>query len=254
MSKTAVVWSCGHASPDVDNVRFTWLSKFIEDIKPDYTVDLGDGADMKSLNTYDTRYPQALVSASYEQDIESYNESQDILWSHYRTKHKKRPFRIGFEGNHEYRIKKAILHDPRLEGAKHGISFSHLGTSNWFDSYHEYQHSAPSIATYDGVDFAHYFSGGNYGTALSGKHHALSLLTQRMNSAICGHSHRRNVYFQDNAKKIGLVVGCYKGKDEGWAGQSNSEWWRGVVVLRNLENGYFDPQFVSMSALEKEYG
>lgn len=101
MTKTCIVWSCGHADPDVSNERFSWLGDLIEDIKPDYTVDLGDGADMRSLNSYDTRYPQAIVSQNYEKDIESYNESQDRLWSRYKVSKKKRPYRFGFEGNHE---------------------------------------------------------------------------------------------------------------------------------------------------------
>ena len=73
--KTAVVLTCAHADPEASNERFTWLGDLIEDIKPDYVVDLGDGADMRSLNSYDTRYPQAIVAQSYQQDIDSYNEA-----------------------------------------------------------------------------------------------------------------------------------------------------------------------------------
>jgi len=69
MSKTAVVFSCAHADPSVGNERFDWLGQFLYDLRPDYVVDLGDGADMKSLNSYDTRYPQAIVSQSYEKDV-----------------------------------------------------------------------------------------------------------------------------------------------------------------------------------------
>ncbi len=36
-------------------------------------------------------------------------------------------------------LKKAIKHDPRLEGSKYGISFGHLQTNRWFDEYHEYE-------------------------------------------------------------------------------------------------------------------
>jgi hypothetical protein len=51
-----------------------------------------------------------------------------------------------------------------------------------------------------------------------------------------------------------MVVGCFKGKDEGWAGQANREWWRGVVIMREVQNGSFNPQFVSMEELKKVYG
>lgn len=257
MSKTAVVYTCCHTDPDASNERFNWLGNFIEDISPDYVIDLGDGADMRSLNSYDTRNPKAIVTSHYEKDIESYNDAQDRLWSRYKQKKKKRPFRIGFEGNHENRIKKAISVDPRLEGDKYGISFKHLQTDHWFDEYHEYANSAPAIAAYDGVLYSHYISSGNYGTAMSGLHHAYGLLQKCNSSVTVGHSHKRSVYFKDDAYPfplIGLVAGCYKGKEEAWAGQANREWWRGVVVKRQIDNGHYEPEFISMETLRRKYG
>jgi hypothetical protein len=174
--KTAIVYTCSHAHPDADNIRFDWLGDLIEDIKPDYVVDLGDGADMQSLNSFDTRYPQALVAQSYQADIEAYNDAQDRLWSRYKLSKKKRPFRIGFEGNHENRIKRALAHDPRLEGSKYGISFSHLQTDHWFDDYHEYVNGGPALVDYDGVLYGHFVSSGNFGSAMSTKHHGYSLV------------------------------------------------------------------------------
>jgi hypothetical protein len=256
MGKTAVVWTCSHADAGVSNERFSWLGDLIEDIKPDYCIDLGDGADMRSLNSYDTRYPQALVAQSYQADIESYNEAQDRIWGRYSLKKKKRPFRIGLCGNHEERINKAIAIDPRIEGDKFGISFSHLQTDHWFDEYYPYKNGGPDIVVVDGVSYTHFFSSGNYGTAMSGLHHAYGLVQARHSSSVCGHSHKRSLYFKDDAyphPSIGLVAGCFKGKDEGWAGQANNSWWRGVVVLRGIENGYFDPEFISMDRLKSAY-
>ena len=255
--KTAIVYTCAHASPDVTNERFDWLGSLIEDIKPDYTVDLGDGADMTSLNSYDTRYPKTVVAQSYEADIDNYNEAQDRIWGRYKISKKKRPFRIGMEGNHENRIKKAVALDPRIGGGKYGISFKHLQTDNWFDEYYEYENSAPAIATYDGVSYAHYFSAGNYCSAISGLHHAYALLQHRHHSSTCGHSHKRSIYFRDSAYPrplLGLVAGNFKGKKEHWAGQSNNEWWSGVIIKRNIDQGVYDPEFVSMERLKEAYG
>jgi len=255
--KTAVVWSCAHADPSVSNERFHWLGQLIEDIKPDYTIDLGDGADMRSLNSFDTRYPQKIVSQSYQADVENYNESQGILWDRFREKKKKRPFRIGFAGNHENRYSRALASDPRLEGEKYGISFSHLQTDHWFDEYYNYHNSAPAIADYDGVSYAHFFSAGNFGSAVSGIHHAYALLQNRNSSSTCGHSHKRGIYFKDGAHPqgiVGLVAGCFKGAEEDWAGQANNDWWKGVIIKREICNGTYEPEFVSLSRLKKEYG
>lgn len=257
MSKTAIVWSCAHADPSHSNERFNWLGKLIYDIKPDYCIDLGDGADMRSLNSFDTRYPQAIVSQSYQADIECYNDSQERLRHYSKVNKRKRPYWIGFEGNHCHRIHTALAHDPRLEGDKYGVSFSHLQTDHWFDAYHRYENGGPAIADYDGVSYAHYFSSGNFGSAMSGIHHAYSLLQNRNHSSTCGHSHKRSVYFKDGSHPhgiIGLVAGCFKGGDESWAGQANKDWWKGVVIKREISNGMYEPQFVSMEALKKAYG
>jgi hypothetical protein len=256
MSKTVVVWSCAHADPSAGNERFDWLASFLYDLKPDMCIDLGDGADMRSLNTYDTRYPQAIVSQNYEEDINSYNDSQERLRWKFRHSKKKRPFWVGFEGNHENRIKKAISNDPRLEGQRYGVSFGHLQTNHWFDEYHEYSNSAPCLVNYDGIIYGHYVSSGNYGSAMSTKHHGYSLVEKLACSATVGHSHKFNYYHKADARPSplnGLVVGCFKGKEEAWAGQANQEWRKGVAVKRYLENGNYDLQWVSVEALREEY-
>lgn len=256
-NKTVVVFSCGHADPEVDNVRFEALGKFLFDIKPDMVIDLGDGADMRSLNTYDERYPKAIVSTNYEADIDSYNQAQDILRRPFKQQKKKRPYWVGFEGNHENRIKKYLALNPRSEGARYGVSFSHLETDYWFNEYHEYENSAPAIATYDGIAYAHYFTSGNSSTATGGIHHAYTLLQNLGCSATCGHSHKLDIHFKHSAMprgQIGLVAGCYKGAEESWAGQANKGWWNGVVVKRELANGLYEPQFVSLEKIVKEYG
>lgn len=256
MGKCAIVFTCAHSSPDVSNERFDWLGQLIYDIRPDYVVDLGDFDDMKSLNTYDTRYPQQIVTQSYEKDIENGQEARDRIWRKFKRNKKGLPYRYGLEGNHENRIKKALAHDPRLEGSRFGLSFSNLQTDYWYDEYHEYHNSGPAIVDIDGVSYAHYISSGNYGTAMSGEHHAYNLLKKRHCSTTVGHSHKRSLYFKDDAHPnptIGLVAGCFKGKDETWAGQANNDWWSGVIVKRNIQNGYYEPEFISLQRLKKEY-
>ena len=260
-SKTAIIWTCGHDRPEVSKERYEWLGKLIEDIKPDYTVDLGDGAEMASLNSFDKVNPKAIVAQSYEADVESYNKSQDILWGRFRKSKKKRPYRIGFEGNHEHRITTAIKFDPRLEGSKggrFGISMSHLQHDKWFDDYHYYDKSEPAIAEYDGVKYAHWMKPNNGRQPMGGDNHARNLATKMGASCTVGHSHFRNIAFLDGTGygkgHIGLVAGCFKGSDEQWAGQSNKLWAKGVVIKRNICDGMYDPEWVSMDALRKEYG
>ena len=256
MTKNILVFSCAHTAPEVGNERFDWLGQYIADVKPDMVIDLGDGADMCSLNSFDST-PKAIVMQNYGEDINHYNEAMERLRAPYKKLKRKKLHWVGFEGNHENRIKKAIAESPRSEdrtGQGYGISFGHLQTDHWFDEYHEYYNKAPAIANYCGVDFAHFFSLGNTANATGGLHHAYSVISKRHTSSVCGHSHKRNIYFMDGPGSIGMVVGCYKGHEEAWAGQSNLEWWNGVVMMREVDNGMFEPQFISLETLEKEYG
>ena len=255
--KTVVVFSCGHADPSVPNDRYSWLGDFLYDLKPDMVVDLGDGADMRSLNTFDTRYPQAIVSQSYQADIDHYNDAMERMRWKFRYHKRKRPVYIGFEGNHEHRIKKAISHDPRLEGQRYGISFGHLQTGHWFDEYHEYTNSAPALASYDGVVYGHYVASGNFGSAMATKHHGYSLVEKLASSATVGHTHKFSYFYKGDARPTplhGLVVGCFKGAEEGWAGQANQEWRKGLVVKREVSNGDYDMEWISLKRLENMYG
>lgn len=255
--RTAIVFSCAHSSPDVPNDRFDWLGKLLYDVKPDYVIDLGDIADMKSLNSFDTRYPQQIVNQNYEKDIKHYLDSQERIRHPFKANKKKKPYFIGIEGNHENRIKKAISHDPRLEGPSYGISFSHLETKSFYDEYHEYENSAPAIIDVDGVDYSHFFSSGSLGKPISAKHHGLAILDKRRRSATCGHAHTRNIHFLDGVgggSHIGLLAGCFKGREEPWAGQANRSWWSGVIIKRDIDNGIYDPEFVSLARLRKAYG
>lgn len=257
MSKTVILYTCAHAEPDKSNERFNWLGSLVYDIKPDYVVDLGDGADMRSLNSFDSSRPAAIVSQNYGEDIDSYNDAQERIRWPFKKHRKKRPAFYGFEGNHETRIKKAISYDPRLEdisGRGRGISFKHLNTDHWFDEYWEYEHGAPAIHRYDGIDYAHFISSGNLGRAISGDYHAANLLKKRMNSTSVGHSHKLNIAWRPEANAIGLVAGCFKGGPEDWAGQANKEWATGVVIKRNVDDGYYDFEWVSIDKLRKEYG
>lgn len=254
---TAVVFTCAHANPKVDNKRFELLGNLIFDIRPDYVVDLGDFADLSSLNSYDTRYPKAIVSQNYGEDIEAAIDAQEKLRQKFIQRKVRKPLWYGFEGNHEHRIKRALQHDPRLEGKKYGISYDHLQTRKYYDEYHGYKNGAPAIASYDGVHYAHYLASGNYGTALSGIHHGYALTVKLSASITVGHSHKFSYFVKQEARPNpihGLVAGCFKGKDELWAGQANSEWRKGVVIKRNISNGNYDLQWISMEQLERDYG
>jgi hypothetical protein len=53
---------------------------------------------------------------------------------------------------------------------------------------------------------------------------------------------------------MGAVVGVYQDYHSDWAGEVNKLWWRGVMLKHNVNNGQYDPQFISLKTLRETYG
>ena len=253
MSKTHLIIPDSHAHPKHHNKRAEWLGKLINDIKPDVVVHLGDSADMPSLSSYD-RGTKAFQGRNYRADIDAHLDFNDRLWDTVRSAKRKLPVRYFFEGNHEHRITKAINLQPELEGA---ISFDDLELERYYDEIVPYNGRSPGVLSVDGISYAHFFISGVMGKPLGGTHPAYSILSKGHGSSTAGDLHLLSYEVQTGigGKRIqGLVAGCYQDYDADWAGEANKLWWRGVVVKRNVENGNYDPSFISLAALKKEYG
>ena len=76
-------------------------------------------------------------------------------------------------------------------------------------------------------------------------------------SCTSGHTHTLDFASDTNAagKRImSLVGGCYIDYASGWNNpQSESLWWSGAIIKRQIEKGTYDLQFVSLESLRKEY-
>jgi hypothetical protein len=53
---------------------------------------------------------------------------------------------------------------------------------------------------------------------------------------------------------MGLVAGSYFDYQSDWAGTSQTNWWKGVIIKHNVNNGTYDPEFISLEQLRKAYG
>jgi hypothetical protein len=243
-----------HAHPNFNNTRAEWLSKLIQDVKPDVVINMGDCADMASLSSYDQGKRQ-YQGRSYRADINSAVDFNDRLWSPIKKLKKKLPRRIVLEGNHEQRIERALDMSPELVGA---IGWKDLRYNDYYDEEVRYTGMTPGVIDVDGVSYAHYFITGVSGRSISGEHPAYTILTKQFVSATQGHTHVLDYCERtrpDGGKLMGLICGVFQDYDSEWAGAELCKlWWRGVVIKRNVEDGAYDPQFVSLKALQREYG
>lgn len=256
MTKEYLIIPDQHAHPDHNNDRADWLGNLIKDLKPDVVINMGDAADMPSLSSYD-KGKASFASASYEKDIEAHLDFQDRMWHPMKKAKKKQPKRVVLHGNHENRLRKVLEYDPHLAGDRFGVSFKNFQFSDYYHEQVPYEGQTPGIYTSDGLAFAHYFVSGLMGRPIGGEHHAASLIAKGHHSCIAAHSHTIDwaVRTDPTGKKVmGLVAGVYQDYKSGWAGEVNKLWWSGVVYLRGVEQGYFDPQFIGLEAIRREYG
>lgn len=256
MSKTIVVIPDQHDEPEASKERADWLGKYIKEERPDVVINLGDAWDMGSLSSYD-KGKAAFYGSSYNKDIISGLEFQERIWEPVRQAKKKQPYKIFLIGNHEERINKVLQFEHHLQGDKYGISINDLDLRRHYHDIIPYNGTTPGIFTFEGVNFAHYFVSGAMGRPISGDNHARNLLNKLHASCVCGHSHTIDfsaTSTPSGKKLFSAVAGIYKDKQSGWAGNSERNWWRGVLTLRNVETGSFDPEFISLKALAREYG
>lgn len=242
-----------HAHPDHSNERFTYLGSLVCDLKPDVVICIGDWADMPSLCSYD-KGTKGFEGRRYKHDIATAIDAQEKFFEPIRKRKKKLPRFIMLIGNHEHRIDTAINKDvSQLDGL---ISLADLQYRDFGWEVVDYEGATPGVIDIDGVAYAHYHSSGVMGRPISGLHPAYSLLQKGYTSATQGHIHTTDYCVRTNfsGKSVhGMVVGCYVDYFCDFAGVANHLWWRGVVVKENVEDGCYDPRWISLERIKNEY-
>lgn len=242
-----------HAHPDFHNKRFTWLGKLVADLKPDKVVMLGDWADMPSLCSYD-KGTKGYEGMRYKKDIDAAIDAQERFFAPIKATKKKLPEFYLLEGNHEHRIERSISVDAaHLDGI---ISQDDLSYEDFGWNFIKYDGATPGILTLDGVSYGHFFTSGIMGRAISGNHPAYQLLVKQFNSCTQGHAHVLDYCIRTNASGRhirGLVAGCYVDYRPDYAGAANDLWWRGVVFKKDVEDGQYEPNFISLDSIREAY-
>lgn len=250
--KTHVVFSDAHSHPAHNNDRAGWLGRLILDLRPDCVINLGDLADMPSLSSYD-KGTKGFQGRTYKQDIDSALDFQDRLWHPIRQAKRKRPHTVWVDGNHEQRISKAVNLQSELDGT---IDIKDCRERGW-DDVVSYDGLYPGVAEYSGITYSHYLVSGVMGRPIGGERHASSLIQKKLQSCTVGHTHIFDFHLRpkvDGTKAMALVMPCFMDYEADWAGQSGKMWSKGLVIKRNVEEGSYDMEYVSMERLKQAYG
>jgi len=149
-------------------------------------------------------------------------------------------------GNHEHRINRAVENDSMLDGT---ISIEDL----------QYEKHGWTVLPFeqpviiDGVLYAHYVTAGALARPVGT---AAAIISKKHQSCIVGHQQGRQVAYAiraDGQTITSIIAGsCYE-HDEDYMGAQGNHYWRGVVVLHEVNDGSFDEMFVSLKFLKDKY-
>lgn len=248
-----------HAEPDQSFRRLDWLGKIILQERPEKIICLGDFADMPSLCSYD-RGKKGFEGRRYSHDCQAAKDGMAALMAPlaaYNAKQRRlkmrqyRPELHMLLGNHEHRINRAVECDAILDGT---ISTGDLGYERFGWKVYPFLEEVEI----DGVTYSHYFTSGVMARPIGGEHPATMLLNKRHKSCTAGHLHLGDWSQRTTAggKHImGCMAGCYFEHDSDFVPKSvNQMYWRGVVIKRNVVDGVYDPEFLSLNTIKRRFG
>lgn len=242
--------------PGIDMEYLSWIGQYIVRKRPDVIILGGDHADMPSLSSYDVGTKRAEGQRVHE-DIEAAIEGMNLLLAPLRALQAQQraageevynPRMILTVGNHEDRINRHVNANPHLAGF---LSIDNL----------KYEEAGWEVIpfltpiTVDGIAYCHYFTNNMTGKPLGGS--ALNMLKTIGTSFTQGHKQTLDVATRflptDGKQQWGIIAGACYTHEEHYKGVQGNHHWRGVIVKHNVQDGSYDPLFVSLDWLKKEY-
>ena len=258
LGRVHIVIGDTQVKPGVPTAHLSWIGQYIVDKFPSAfaasdvrIIHLGDHWDMPSLSSYDVG-KRAMEGRRVDQDIAAGNAGFDLLCEplrDYNRKHRHAwwPDRHLLLGNHEDRITRACESNAQLDGI---LSLNSLNASQWGWKVHDFL----EVVELEGISFSHYFYNPNTGRPYSGDN-----LHPRLKTIGCSFTmgHQQGMKYAvrpvGNRHHHGLVLGSSYLHEENYLGPQGNAYWRGIVVCHQVENGQYDPMFVSLDYLCRRY-
>lgn len=234
-----------------------WIGEYIVRKRPDVIIHAGDFADMESLSTYD-KGKRTAEGKRVQQDIDVSIKGMEILLAPlFKLQAEQRaageevytPRRVLTLGNHEDRINRHVDANPELHGflSVESLKYKEFG-------WEVIPFLTPIII--DGIAYCHYFPNNMTGKPLGGS--AMNMLKTIGCSFTQGHKQTLDVttrFLPSNGQQQwGIVAGAAYTHDEDYKGVQGNRHWRGIILKHNVNNGSYDPLFISLDWLEKKYG
>lgn len=246
-----------HYYPGDDFHRCEALGNYIVKHQPKAIVRIGDMWDMASLSSYD-RGKKEMVLRNVKDDIESGHFAEQLIFgpmiamnAELAKKKKKQytPLIIKQLGNHEFRVKRLLSYEPQWEGS---VSMDDFNTRLPIK---EVVIPFQEMSIIDGIAYSHFFPSGVKGNPFSS---ARSMVMKTGMSCSMGHVHTLDhaLMTKPNGERIrGMFGGSFHDPNHrSFAGPMvDNLWWNGIIHKRNVRNGSYDLEEISVERLIAEY-
>lgn len=258
MSRTHLFIPDLQNKPDIPTDHLGWIGRYIVDKKPDVIINAGDHYDLPSMSYFDKgKNTSKFEGRRYRADVQAGHDALVMLeapmdaYNARMRKHKLKqylPEKHVTWGNHEHRIERYIEKAGELEGLLGVFEFDEFFQARGWTT-----HQFLEKVDIGGVWYSHYFYnpltskpwGGMIQTRLKNVGHSF---TQ-------GHTQTldHGIRYVGDQQQHALVAGsCYL-HNEDYKGPQGNHHWRGIVVKHEVENGSYDPMFVSLNYLCNRY-
>lgn len=238
--------------PGVPIQHLGWAGQYAGEKRPDTIIHLGDHWDMKSLCSYDLAdNPKDYHAQLYTDDLDAGDRALDLFETKLSKARGYKPRKIMLGGNHEERADRLLRLEPRLVGAIRRPS-EYAIKLGW--------EVIPflQVIEVDGVLYCHYFCRGPGGTVTNAKQGAPSAkaqVTREMRSCTAGHKQGLDVHIQPTSHGMmrGVIAGSFYQHEEDYLSPQGTQYWRGVLIKHEVNNGDYNLMEVSLKYLQRRY-
>ena len=261
MYKSILILPDQHVQHNQNLRRFDALGNLIDQRRPDYVVNMGDMGEFQCLYGISGKRSWTFkeeTEIEVESDLCEISIAHNKLFGVYKktcekarkNRKKLKPLRrVLCYGNHDIRALLFYKFNQNKTNRKIDELFD---PRDFYDEIYAYQ--VP--VEIEGILFSHNFVNG---TSTASTVDTIAKLAA--GSAVGAHSHKGECSLSYNAvgrPTFALQPGWFYDPEDprpDWVGaQGGGSWWNGVTYLHGVDgSGYFDPEFIGINRLLKEY-
>lgn len=229
--------------PGVNTDHLEWAGHYAVDKRPDVIVHIGDHWDMPCLSSYD-KGKLSFEGRRYVNDVKAGRDAMERFLAPIKAATDYNPRLVFCVGNHESRITRFADEFPEMAGK---VDIDDLGIRDYGWEF------VPFLKPIeiDGILYCHYFTSGVMGRPASS---AAVVLRETQQSATQGHVQHTDIAIHKKTQQTALFAGTFYSHNEEYLGHQGNNQRRQIVIKHEVEDGRYDPMFVSLRFLQKAYG